>query len=110
MLTMTYLVMGQEVIKKIEGFSLEDAEGSTNDNLTSSDDKETFVNQQQKNRKKQAIDSPDGLARSTTKREKQNCNISPNLLLSQDLVSLYQMMLMSYIFSNFSTHMNYLNQ
>ena len=38
----------------------DEAEGSTDDDLTSSDDEEIIVNQQPKNRKKQATDSLDG--------------------------------------------------
>ena len=45
---------------KFEGFSSEDDEGSTGDDLTLSDDEKIIVNQQPRNRKKQATDSPDG--------------------------------------------------
>ena len=44
--------------KQFEGFSLKDVEGSSDD-LTSSDDGETIVNQQPRNTKKQPTDSPD---------------------------------------------------
>ena len=94
---------GTESDIEFEGFSSVDDEGSTDDDLTSSDDDEIIINQQPKNRKKQATDSPG-------KKETQNCNLSPNLLLNQDLILSYQMMQMSYIFSNFSSQMNYLNQ
>ena len=94
---------GTESDIEFEGFSSVDDEGSTDDDLTSSDDDEIIINQQPKNRKKQATDSPG-------KKETQNCNLSPNLLLNQDLILSNQMMLMSYIFSNFSSQMNYLNQ
>ena len=50
---------GTESDTEFEGFSSEDDEGSTDDNLISSDD-EIFVNQQPRNRKKQANDSSDG--------------------------------------------------
>ena len=42
---------------KFEGFSSEDDEGSTDDDLTLSDDEKIIVNQQLRNRKKQATDS-----------------------------------------------------
>ena len=51
---------GTESNIEFEGFSSEDDERSTDDDLTSSDDKEIIVNQQPRNRKKQAIDSPGG--------------------------------------------------
>ena len=51
---------GTESDTEFEGFSSEDNEGSTDDDLTSTDDEQTIVNQQPRNRKKQATDSPDG--------------------------------------------------
>ena len=50
---------GTESDIEFEGFFSEDVERSTDDDWTSSDDEETIVNQQPRNRKKQATDSPD---------------------------------------------------
>ena len=102
---------GTESDIEFEGFSSEDDEESTDDDLTSSDDEGIIVNQQPRNWKMQATDSPDGWGMKLRKKgDTKNCNPSPNLLLYQDLILSYQMMLMSYIFWNFSSQMNYFNQ